>query len=296
MDGRFVGRRGEREDEWSWESKPGRQGRAGRWNLHPLIVAVAVLLVAGVAGVLLAIADGSGDDKPESSTVPVPGSPSPRRSPSPAPATASPSPTSSPEASPAPALSLSWWDPAEHRWREDAISGASGYREGDTVPFLVRVDNAREGVEYTISINYSRCGDSPGASFDFLADARTAGDEASLAAGRGSERPDATIGIPDDPTTETDDAASGRLLRLWGATFGETPEGPVEDCGGGRSIRVKVLARSGNVMMMWGSHLASAADWPGAGAAGRSTPFYARVQASPAGEAVVQVSPGAIAP
>jgi hypothetical protein len=293
MDGRFVGRRGEEENEWSWDDRPGRRGRAGRANLRLRIALLAaiLLLAGGVAGAFFALSSETGDEGPAAPG--FSGSPSPRPTTPPATSTASPSPL----ASPTPALSLSWWDRAEGRWRTDSISGASGYREGEAIPFLMRLEGALVNAEYALTIAYSGCGDTPGAAFDFLTDAAAADDGAFLAAaGPGPGPPDATLGVPDDPTTAADEMASGGLLRLWGATFGEAPQGPLTDCSGGRSIRVKVLARSGAVIMMWGSHLASRADWPGAGAAGRTTPFYESVQAPPAGEAVVQAPPGAIAP
>lgn len=307
MDESFIGRRGPGDEEWTWEAEPPRKSPARGTRRRPYALAIAgiALLSAGVLGLLFALSTGTNGGADSATTPPVVAespspSPPPVASASPSPSGPSPSPsppspaTATPTPLPGTAASMAWWDRTDRRWREGALD-AGQYAEGDALPVLLHLEKAKPGAVYAIAIRYSRCDEPLGSSFDFLSDAY-AGTAGAPPAPPRTERdpPDATVGIPDDPTIDLDEAGGERLFRLWGGTFEMAPQGPLTVCPDGRATTLNVRARSPNVFLMWAAHPASSSDWPGAGAAGRRTSFGLTVRVSAVQEVSIEVSPGAI--
>lgn len=282
MGGRLIGHRGRQEDEWTWREK-GRPG-PGR-PVTRLVAAAAVVGLAVIISVALFLVlreDGGGG-----------AAPAPQ-------ATATQPPREKPPVRPGRLhMRLAVWD--GRGWRSGDLDGGPLYREGETIPFMLRLDGAAEGETYELVLRYGcRAGEAAG--FDFLTGYELeVGDAPALTApGPGRARPDAAIPVPDDPAIPFDDGEGG-LFRLWGASFQEVPLGPVPRmaCQDEKLVVLLVRAHQERVFLLWGAHLAAAADWgEGSGAAGQEEPLTMRAQvpeASPVGR-VIRILPGAVAP
>ncbi len=236
-------------------------------------MAAAGALLLGAALALGAyFAFRSDDGSPETAALP---SPTPAMTATPAPSPLpTPSGTPGPSATPtvAPAglrFSLGFWAKSG-AWVFNGSAGVgSGYSEGESMPYLLRIDEARPGDVYGIRLRYD-CRSGPAAAFDYLTGYdRNAGSAPALAAGGPSRLPpDMAAVLPGDSSTALDDAAreGERLLFLWGATFEIAPVGQLlqAPCAGDKVVQLAVRARAKTVFLLWGAHLASAADW-GAG-------------------------------
>ena len=92
-------------------------------------------------------------------------------------------------------------------------------------------------------------------------------------------RADSTIPVPDDPSISFDDAIRHRFL-LWGATFQQSPQGPLPPapCVDVKEFHLNVVAHEADVYLIWAGHLASAVDWgEGRGASSQDAPLFMEV-------------------
>jgi len=165
------------------------------------------------------------------------------------------------------------------------------------VLFLYKLDGVHPGQTYEIVVDYFDCGLSPGQSFDHLGPMPSPGDAPQMMPpGPGRARPDAQVPIPDDPAV-TNDGGPGSLLMVWGGTFPHSPalEVTPADCAGDKRVKLQVTAQSSTIELEWAGHLASAKDWPGAGAASAKSPFGMTAAAGGLPGARIEVAPGAVA-
>lgn len=232
----------------------------------------------------------------------------PPASPTPTPVlTTTPTVTPAPIATATPAPSgassrLALWAASLGQWQFSDIGAvAFGYREGEAIPFLLRIDDASPGAVYGLELRYD-CQSDGVAAFDYVVGYdRDVGDEPALAQqGPSRLQPDAAIPVPDDPSIAFDDEAhEERLFRLWGATFDADPTPPAPDtpCRDEKLIVLRIRAQAETVFLMWGAHLGSAEDWgAGRGADNQEMPFGIEVR-TPGMEPESQelrVVPGAI--
>jgi len=250
----------------------------------------------GAAAILLAVALFfilGNDDNDTGQTAKL--TPSPTSSIS---ASATPTPTSTPPFDRT-VFRLAIWSREESRWLlEDLSSQTPVYREGESILFLIRIDNANPGAIYRIGLTY-RCQTEGVAAFDFLTRVSNTDAEAALSdPGPGRLPSDSTIPIPDDPSLEFDKDAE-RRFQLWGATFHQSPQGPLPPapCQDEKLIILNLSAHNESVFLMWGAHIASSRDWgEGRGASEQKTRFglEGTVDELPAQE--INVLPGAITP
>lgn len=288
-----FGRRGSRETGWNWSRPPAGPGRPPP-PLPLLPLAGAALLFAAIAAALLAVwLSGSANVTPPPPTAtpaatatptatpaptPTPAAtaePSPRPSPTPAP---TPSPTPAP--TPNPDFSLAVWDGRSWQFEPDDLPPKT-FREGQAVPFMLRIGDARPGISYAI-IRYT-C-----KTLQFLSGFdRDSGSGPALAPGGPlSALPDSTAVLPDDPATPADDSEGGRLS-LWGGSFGPLElVDPTMPCADERSLNVKLVAGRDTLFLLWSAVIA-----PGAG--GGDLPVRITVFTE-AGERRIEIDPAGI--
>lgn len=200
-----------------------------------------------------------------------------------------------------PRFRLVVWADVRRQWQfGDLSAGASGYREGQAIPFLLRIDNVSPGDVHRISVLYN-CGADGTAAFDFLTGyERDIGSEPALTVGGLA---DATIPVPDDPAIAFDDEdrEADRLLRLWGASFDGALTGPAPGtpCSKDKLIGITIRVHAPTVYLLWGGHLGSSADWgEGRGAASQDSPLgmEVRVPGVAPESQKLGVAPGAVSP
>jgi hypothetical protein len=198
--------------------------------------------------------------------------------------------TPSPTITPSPAASgqeppfrLAAWD--GERWQfEGRLEGAK-YREGEAIPLLLRIDRARIGDVYPLTITYD-C-----EAFDLLTDyERDYGSESALASpGPGSATPDSTLLIPDDRGTRASSTETG-YLSLWGGSFGAVDIPAARSpCAGEESLSVELAAAADALHLIWGAEISP-------GAAARDAPLRLTVQAAGAEELTVEIDPDSLRP
>jgi hypothetical protein len=199
-----------------------------------------------------------------------------------------------------PSFDVGVWALARGQWKfGDLHAEDSGYREGQVIPFLLRIDDASPGAVYRVSLRYG-CAANGIAAFDFLTgNQRDVGSELGLPKGPA----DSAIPVPDDPAIRFDDEGreAGRSLRLWGATFDSEPVGPAPDapCTTDKQVDLSVRAHGQTLYMLWGGHLASSAEWgESRGAANHSSPLTMRVTVPglAPGSQELAIVPGAVSP
>jgi hypothetical protein len=204
-------------------------------------------------------------------------------------------PSPSPNATSATTIRLFGWSRDRNQWVTVLGSGA-GYREGETIQFLVRLDGVSPGQSYELSLQYD-CSINGVAAIDYLTAPAESEAEAVLASpGPGRIRPDSTVPVPNDPYTIVD---PGEVrFQLWGGLFLESPEGPLPfaPCNGEKEILVAVTAATDTLWLSAGGHLAAARDWGGQGAAGAAPPLTIITSLSDGVEAKLTVEQGAISP
>lgn len=224
-------------------------------------------------------------------TVAATSSPAPTATPRPTP-TPAPSPTPSPTpaatATPGPdgqrpLFRLAVWD--GRAWRFDASPGGASYREGEAVPFLLRIEDARPGAAYPLTILYDCQAFALLTSYDR--------DEGSAPAqargGPGSAVADSTASIPDDPGTASDDGEAGSLS-LWGGLFsGGGDLRPSSACTGEKGLSVGLVAAADTVFLIWAAQLAE-------GASDSNVPLRLTVQVPGEGDVSIEVDPGSVTP
>ena len=298
-----IGRRDSRDDSWRWgpEGQPdpngGRRRRRGRSGLI-LAAAGAVIAATGIAFLVLASA---GDDNSSQGEAPTRTAVA-RASRTPG-ATAAPS--SSPglttiPASPSPAASrdtLFIWSRQRRQWlRSDLAREDPGYREGEAVPFFLRIEDATSGSVYRVEIRY-QCLTPAGAAFDYLTGVSEADIDALMMAPGPKRHEDASIPIPDDPAISFDPDNS--RFHVWGGSFQQTPQGPLPTtpCQDEKRFRVNLMAQDDTLFLMWGAHLASSKDWgENRGASRQKSPVAVEASVDGGEREQVMVGPAAIAP
>jgi hypothetical protein len=218
-------------------------------------------------------------------------------------ATSEPSPEPTPTATVAPdadiAVRLLAWSRQQSRWLSDDFSGDAGsYREGESVPLLLRLEGAGDETLYEITVRY-QCGTEKAASFDYLSGPAEADADSILTdPGPARARADSTIPVPDDPSITFDNGVV-RRFQLWGATFQQSPQGPLPPapCVDTKEFHVNVIAHAPAVYLVWAGHLASAGDWgEGRGASSQEIPLFSEVSVDGGTPARVEVAPNAVAP
>lgn len=290
------GRRDSRGDTWQWPPAAGPPRRRPPWRPILVVIVGASLFGAGL-GLLLLPPDSNENDRPRPSPTPS------RARTATAVATREPSPEATPTATAGANADITVqflaWSRPQSRWLPARLEdGASGYREGDSVPFLARLDGTVEGASYEIALRY-QCGTDIGAVFDYVAESAEADAGSTLTEpGPGRPRADSTIPVPDDPSIAFDDGLK-RRFQLWGATFLQTPAGPspAEPCTDAKQLRVSVTAHDSAVFLIWAGHLASAADWgEGRGASSQEVGLFSEASVDSGAPARLEIAPEAVAP
>ena len=286
-----LGRRGSRESGWNWSRPPAGTGRpppspppssppSPPPSPPPLLpLAGAALLFATIAAALLAVrfSDSDRATPPPPATPVATATPAPTPEPSPTP---SPSPSPTPTAAIGPDFTLEVW--AGGAWQAGVPAGPASFREGEAIPFMLRIDRARPGDNYGITLRYT-C-----RTLQFLSayDRDSGGGPALAPGGPKTIVPDGVAQLPDDPGTTADDGENGRL-GLWGGSFGPVGLSEVSGpCSYGRSLDVSLLAGRDTLFLLWGAVVA-----PGAAQAGlplRITAF------TDGGEQRIEIDPAAI--
>ncbi len=254
-----IGRRSSSDSGWSWSSPPNGPRRTPPTQPLVPLAAWGGLIAFAVALALLIIwlsneddnspADAASTATPTAAVTPTP-PPTPTATPAPT-ATPSPTPISSDDE---PRLSLAVWDGSA--WQFSPSPAAAAYREGEAVPFLLRIDQARPGDAYPTVIRYD-CN-----AFDFLtAYDRDHGSEPALASGGpGSAIVDSTAPVPDDPATPADDRDEGSFS-LWGGSLTRVDAPlPSTACTGEKSLSVTPSAARDTLFLMWAAQLSDAAS------------------------------------
>ena len=243
---RNIGRRGSRETGWNWS-----RNRAWPGSPPPrppfLPLAAATLLFAAIAAALLAVRLSDSDSVTPPVTASLTATPQPN-------ATSVPSATPLPTAEPTPTpivgarFYLAAWDGT--RWRPDPPLGKAIYREGESVPFLLRIDRIHPSDLISLAVTYGCQAFSSLTPYD-----RTFGDAPALAEeGPLSLLPDSAVLVPDGA------AGEDAQLSLWGGLFARVDEaGPIPDCLVRKEVRLELSAVSDTVFLVWGAEIAPGA-------------------------------------
>jgi hypothetical protein len=295
----IVGRRGSSGSAWNW-SRPASGSLGGPATpphppsippLLPLAGAAIVALLVVAALLAIWLSDGDDDAPGLDTDTPTPAATTPvptataRPTPTPTPtSTPSPVPTITPAAGgEEPDFSLGVWDGAA--WRFEAWPAGATVREGEAIPFLLRIDGARPGDGFLVAIVYD-C-----SAFDFLTayDRDNGSNPAFDFEGPGSAIPDSALSIPDDAGTPADDG-NGGSLSLWGASFGGVG-GPLPPtaCTGEKSLTVGLTAAADTAFLMWGADVSP-------GTEGRDAPLKLTVRTPGVGELIVEIGPESVRP
>jgi len=295
----LIGHRGPEGDRWNWlPRQPDSPRRPPRRRVHiKLVAAVAAIAAVSTALALGAFLSWGSDDGVTVVSPTASAEPEPTATPAPPPLTPTPPST-------APHLSLSVWANERLGWLvAGATADPAGYKEGEAIPFMVRVDDTSPGEMYVLTLRYE-CAAGHAARFDFLTgyDRDAGGDPVRSAEAPGRLTPDAAIPVPDDPSIILDDRPreEERLFRLWGGTFEGSPIGPEPEtpCADHKAVQLNVRAQGETLFLLWGGHLASSADWGvGQGAADGDEAFSMSVESPDLqGEnTVARVSPSSLA-
>ncbi|MCH6555084.1 MAG: hypothetical protein IH797_00515 [Chloroflexi bacterium] len=269
---------------WSSSRPPsGPRRRPPVPPLLPLAGGALITLLVGLALLVVWLTDSDGNSPEEAASNAAPN------------ATAAPSatpPATTPSlprlAAPVPEsqgalFRLAVWDGNE--WQFNLTPEGPVYREGEAVPFLLRIDRALPATAYTLTIHYDCRG------FDFLtAYDRDAGSEPALATGGpGSPIVDSAAPIPDDPATPADDQEAGSFS-LWGGPFTRVDAPlPSAACTGEKGLTVGLSAAADTVFLMWAAQLSDEAS-------NRDVPLRLAVQTPGGGELSVEIDPASVAP
>lgn len=308
MPGRFIGHRGARDSEWSWEQTDDSGGRG--YGRGPFLTALFTsAFVGGLAaiafGLFLILSNGNGDAAPPLSTANTvaptdvaASTPEPTAVATPTPQTTeTAAPTVAPTAAPAVRFraQLRAWSDITSEWALTALDqGISNYREDDLVPVLLRIDNATLGDTYDLQLTYD-CASRDASAIDFLGGVSSE-ETSSLLAAPGPKRvtPDSALIVPDDPSLDFDNGP-GSAFRAWGATFsaahGPTPQSA---CTEQKTIDLSVIAQSETMFIVWTMHLSSPAEWGDGNSATDAVPFSLYVEINDVLELQVTLLPGAI--
>lgn len=179
-----------------------------------------------------------------------------------------------------PDFQLCQWADVDLEWQTGDLNAQnSAYREGQSIPYMLRIDNAAASQAFSLSVRYDCDKDGTNA-FDFLTVFdRNRSPDLTSPVGPGSTS-STTESIRDDPAFSFDDGESSRNWTLYGATFDGIPTGPFADvddthdaadsflCGStGASnekhyhMTITTDGDGGSIWLLWGGHLASSVDW-----------------------------------
>jgi hypothetical protein len=299
-----IGRRDSGDDDWHWYPVPTGDRPDGKGPRRPragLLLAAIGAILTGVGVLLLVLStdnDSSSGSQPSPTALPASGGPATPRATTAATLASSATPISGSSSPAAPGdVRLFIWSRQQKQWLgSDLAKDDPGYREGDAVPFMIRIDNAVASVLYEVEISYW-CHTSDGAAFDYLSNP-SAEDSASQTTPPGpGRREDASIPIPDDSAISFD--ASGRRFKAWGGSFQQAPEGPSPDtpCQTDKRFSLSLMAQGGSMFLIWGGHLASKSDWgENQGASSQRSAIYMEVSVGQTSPQKLGVWPDAIAP
>ena len=165
---------------------------------------------------------------------------------------------------------LDQWSDTLGVWRPTDLDGRNpAYREGEAVPFMLRIENAAPSTQYRVSVRFD-CARQDGLGYDFLTSYdRDRGVTPALHEdGPGSPLADAPLAVPDDEDMTLDDRERDRSFKLWGGSFNSGAVGPVRDGScldqgqtAQKTYMFTVRALADTVYLLWGGHLASSAGW-----------------------------------
>jgi len=296
----MIGRRDSSEDEWHWgparltgPRRPGGPRRSPQGLL--LAAAGAALICVGIVLFILST-DSSGSESSATSSPAV--SPPAALGRTGAPTQPAAATQAAPSQSPPPIgdVTLYVWSRQDKRWLDsDDSKDQPGYREGEAVPFMLRIEDTVPGV-YRVALAYE-CRTGNGAAFDYLANLSEA-DSASLTTSPAPpRREDSSIPVPDDPSITFDGA--GRRFRVWGGSFQQMPSGPspADSCEADKGVGLSLLAQGGALFLIWGGHLGQGSDWgENQGASNQRSPIHVETSVNQAEVKRIGVGPDAIAP
>lgn len=305
----MVGRRGSSGFGWAWSGPPSGPRRP---SLSPRLLAlagaglIAVVVALVVVGVWLSDGGdnspaGSGGtptattmvaETPSPSPTPLPTpsltpSPTPARTPTATPAVpTTPSPTATPTALPggqAPLFRLAAWD--GERWQSEEVLEGATYREGEAIPFLLRIDRAKRGTAYSLTIGFDCEAFALLTSYD-----RDHGSQPALSSGGPeSAAADTILSIPRDEGTGAEDGETGSLS-LWGGSFtGVDGALPSTACTGEKSLTVGLAAAADTLHLMWAAEISQ-------GAAEEDAPLRLTVQVAGAEDLGIEIDPDSLRP
>jgi len=301
MPDRFVARRDSGEDEWHWYPVPidgPQRGTGFRRPWRGLLLAAigAVLICVGVVLVALS-ADGSGSQPSAthspaasiSATLGATSVPTGRVTPTPVTSAESPAATGD--------VRLFVWSRQDKQWLDsDNTKDEPGYREGEAVPFMLRIEDTISTGVYEIAIEYE-CGTPDGAAFDYLSSVSEADGATQMTPPGPMGREDSSILIPDDPSITFD--GSGRRFRMWGGSFEEIPQGPspAGPCETEKRVSLSLLSQGDTLFLIWGGHLAARSDWgENQGASSQRAPIHIEASVNQTDAKRLGVGPDSIAP
>jgi hypothetical protein len=163
---------------------------------------------------------------------------------------------------------LAQWADSLGVWRSvDLYPQNSAEHQEESVPIMLRIENAVPGSSYALDIRYD-CAHRGG--YDLLNSYGLGGSvtPALYADGPGTSIPDATLVLPDGLTSGLDGAADGPIFKLWGGSFASTAPRPsaVDLClpgqgsEAGKEYALALTAWSETVFLLWNGHLAPDMD------------------------------------
>jgi hypothetical protein len=176
------------------------------------------------------------------------------------------------------------------------LAAPSGYREGDTVPVMLRIEGARPRAPYEATLAY-QCATERGAAIDFLSSPAESDAEGLLTPPAPPGPPDSAVPIPDDESIPFDDGRD--FFQLWGGIFSGSPERTLtpDVCREEKSLEFGFSAARDAAFIVWGLHLASSEDWgEGRGAGSSQENITVRVEMNGEEEARLVIAAGAIEP
>src|SRR5439155_7537961 len=145
----------------------------------------------------------------------------------------------------------------------------SHYREGDTVPFRIKLTDLVPGTAYSVTIQWQYLNSDKHA-YDYITSynvTETTADPCS-SAGFACSGPTTTFAIPADPTLASCTGFVGTqipgVFTLFGGTLTGVGAYGQTTCGTGnqfQSISVSFTAVAANEVLAWGGHIASDFDW-----------------------------------
>jgi hypothetical protein len=148
-------------------------------------------------------------------------------------------------------MSLEVWNERYGVWQARGLAMVEAALSSDgAVPLLLRIDDAKPGTVYAITIMYNACDTGGSAGFDSLSGVDPS--SGILPPAPAAAHPDSTIPVP-----ESHAADAGGHFALWGATFQDSHDesSDAATCDGPRAVMLTVLAGGETVFLMWAGHV-----------------------------------------